>query len=718
MYGAARWLSLLAMLLVLLFNRAAAAQAVRELAPEELEKAERLRQDLRAMVSLARDRVFPSLVNIKVITVRYWSGKEQKGQSVGSGTIISPDGYVVTNFHVVENGKKFQCTLSDKREVTATLVGEDPLTDLAVLKLDLANLKPGDPIQFARFGDSDTLQIGDPVMAMGSPFSLSRSVTYGIVSNTERMLTGGEDDAGEMYFDGDQRTGLFNRWIQHDAVINPGNSGGPLVNLKGEIVGVNARGGGDMGFAIPANVARSVAEALIKHGEVPRSWYGITIKSIKRTGLKEGVLVNSIVDDSPADKAGLKAGDVIVAIDGKPVTIIFAEEIPILMKEMADRPIGSSVRVTYEREGKRAEATVVTARLQKDRGDQAAFRAWGMTGEDITERMAQLRRLDSTDGVLITSVRAGSAAAQAEPPINIGDVVRRIDDTPIRNLEDLAATYRRIRDAEKTPEYLIVEYDSAGKSNLTLLKPKPDKEDDPPRELPKAWIGVATQPLLPKLAERLGDKSLVGFRITRVYPHTTAAEAGLQAGDIIRAVNDTPVVPQRLEDAGLLNRVIRKLSIDETAKLSVVRDGTTKEIEVKLERSRIGPDEARKEIERDFEMTVRELTFFDRDERRWGPEVEGVLIAGVEPAGWAGLGGLAPGDLIQRIDDKPVTDLKSFRAAMKDVAQRKPERVVFVVLRGISTNFQFVEPEWNPTVDAEHAKSGESGGETKDSKNN
>src|SRR5262245_7838298 len=294
------------------------AQPVPELPPAEAEKAENLRKDLRHMVTLARDRVFPALVNIRVITVRYWDGKEQKGQAVGSGTIISPEGYVLTNYHVAENGKKYKCTLADKSEVSATLVGEDPLTDLAILKLDLSERKDNStPVPYAKFGDSNELQIGDPVMAMGSPLALSRSVTYGIVSNTERIFAASDDDVEEERFDRDQRTGIFNRWIQHDASINPGNSGGPLVNLKGEVVGVNARGMfgmGDMGFAIPGNLAKTVAESLIKSGEVPRSWYGVTFKSIKKSGHKEGVLINAVLSDSPAAKAGIKAGDVLVAI--------------------------------------------------------------------------------------------------------------------------------------------------------------------------------------------------------------------------------------------------------------------------------------------------------------------------------------------------------------------------------------------------------------------
>ena len=354
-------------------GRSAEGQGAGASAPEAT------RGNLGSVIKQARDRVFPALVNIKVITVNYWGGKEQKGAAVGSGTIISPQGHVLTNYHVVRNGRKFVCTLADKHEVTAELTGEDPLTDLAVLKLDASELADLEPLPVARFGDSDLLEVGDTVMAMGSPLALSRSVTLGIVSNTERILAGGDDDAGELYFGRDQRTGLFNRWIQHDASISPGNSGGPLVNLDGAVVGVNARGtffGGDMGFAIPANVARRVSEELIAQGEVRRSWVGMSFKPIKKTGLSEGVLLNSVIEGGPADRAGLEAGDVVLEIDREPVTVWFPEEVPPLLKRLAEYPVGSSVSITYQRDGQRRTVELVMELLKKDRGDEVAFRAW------------------------------------------------------------------------------------------------------------------------------------------------------------------------------------------------------------------------------------------------------------------------------------------------------------------------------------------------------
>ncbi len=674
------------------------------LLPANVEKADQLRRDLREMIALARDRVFPALVNIRVITVWYSEGKDNKGQATGSGTIISKAGHVLTNYHVAQNGKKFKCTLADKQELSAVLVGEDPLTDLAVLKIDLSELKdPAMELPVAKFGDSDALEIGDSVMAMGSPWALSRSVTLGIVSNTERVLSfsDGEDDAPEMRFDEDQRTGIFNQWIQHDAAISPGNSGGPLVNLKGELVGVNARGsffGGDMGFAIPGNVARQVAEKLIEHKEVPRSWLGLSLKPIKKSGHKEGVLVNSIDKSGPAEKAGLQAGDVITRVNEQPITVWFPEEVPPLLRLLADFPAGSSIKVAYRRGEQSGEAAVLTENLKKDKGDEAAFRAWGMAVMEITENMARERKLDSTQGVLVQSVRTGSSAEQAEPPLNSGDVVRAIDGRPINDLPSMITFYEGVMKLEKLPEYLLVEFDRRGTNQLTLLKPKPEKDPDPTREISKAWIGVAVQPVVAKLANQLGKPDSLGFRITRVYPRTLAAECDLKVGDIVVALNDERLKPKGMQDAGMFQRQVRKLELNAPASLILFRGGEERKVPVRLEPTRMTQEEARRDRNRDFEILVREVTFFDRDENRWDEAVAGVMVERVERAGWADLGGVQSGDLIQRIDERIIGGLDDYRAAIEQITKAQPKRVVFVVLRGVRTHFQYVEPDWNPSA--------------------
>ncbi|MCC6968687.1 MAG: PDZ domain-containing protein [Phycisphaerales bacterium] len=657
-----------------------------------------LRAQMRQLIAGARDQVFPALVNISVVTVDYWQGKETKGRSTGSGTIISADGYVLTNAHVTDSGKKFTCTLSDKSEIPATLVGEDPLTDLAVLKLDLKSFKG--TLAFAKLGDSDSLTVGDSVMAMGSPFSLSRSVTLGIVSNTERVFAASDDEFEGMSLDLDQRTGLFARWIQHDASINPGNSGGPLVSMDGQVVGVNTRGGSNMSFAVPANIAREVSNALIANSEVPRSWLGLNVRQTQRTGFDKGVLVTSVDQEGPAYKAGLRAGDLLLSIHNEPLNIRFIEEVPPLLKRLADLPVGKPAELLYLRDAKESKLTVVPEKLLKDRGDRTALRSWGLSVQQITPVMARNRRLRDTSGVLVVGVRAGAGASTAEPAISTGDIIRAIDNQPIADLAAIVAAYESIMSREKLPDFMFFEFDRDEKQLATLVKPKADKPEDPPREVPKAWLGVATQVVLKDLAKRLNIPDSTGFRITRVYPGTKAAAADLRVGDVIVSINNEKIAPKGNQDSKTLERKVRSLAIDQEATLAVLREGKPLDVKVTLERTRLGPDEARRDQNRDFEMTVRELTFFDRDDNKWDESVSGVLVEQVEDAGWAGLGGLGSGDLIQRIGDRAITDLASYRAAMDDVAKTQPERISFVVLRGIRTQYKFVEPEWKPSADA------------------
>lgn len=671
----------------------------------EDDPAQRLREDMRRVVLEARDRVFPALANISVITVNYTTGQESKGGATGSGSIISADGYVVTNHHVVEGGKKFKITLADKQEIPARLVGDDPLTDLAVLQIDMKTLAPGTTLSVASWGDSAALTIGDTVMAMGSPFALSRSVTLGIVSNADRVFTGGGgDDVEEMQFDPGQRTGIFTRWIQHDAAINPGNSGGPLVNLKGQIVGVNTLGGSNMGFAIPSSLARPVAEALIAKGEVVRSYIGVALKSIKRSDFKEGVVVNSTVKDGPGGKAGLQAGDLILAFDGKPVNARFPEEIPAIAAMIAELPVGAPLSVTYRRDGKEATTSITTEKLLRDKGDEAALRGWGISAQEITEKMARDRQFDSTRGAVVSGLHQGGPADLAEPQITWGDVIHNVDGQPVSTLDELVERYRTIMGKDPIPEFVLIGFDRRGKDQVTLIKPRPDKKEDPPREVPKAWLGVSTQPVLKDLADKLGIPGSQGFRVSRVYPNTLAAKSDLKVGDIIIGVNNEKTQPRSLQEAGLLQRAFRKLSIDQPATLTVMRDGKRTDVPVTLERTRIGPDEAIRDQNKDFDLTVRELTFFDRDDYRWDDSVQGVLIENAERAGWAGLAGVGPGDLVQRVDDATITDISTWRKAMADLAKRQPPKVTFYVLRGTRTFVMFAEPDWKPKTKQEEEK--------------
>lgn len=673
--------------------------------PEDTARAEALREGIRAMVQQAKARVFPALVNIHVISVEYWGGKENKSESVGSGTIVTPEGHVLTNAHVTRRGKRFRVRMADQTELPAELVGEDVLTDLAVLKIDPSELGEGVRLSVATLGDSSRVRVGDTVLAMGSPFALSRSVTLGIVSNTERVFasvfSGDRDAVDAMQEERGERSGLFTQWIQHDALILPGNSGGPLVNLRGEVVGVNTLGGAGMGFASPSNLAREVLSALVAHGEVPRSWIGATFKPIERTRADRGVLVTSVVAGGPAERAGLRAGDVVTSMDGEAVNVRFAEQIPPLLKRIADVPIGGTLAMSYVRGGEAGEARIVTERLLRDRGQRTLLRSWGISIEEITEKLARDRRLDSTEGVLVSGVRAGSPAALAEPALAWGDVIRSVDGVRMPDLETMVEWYRSATSRAESPEYFLVEFERQGKNQLTLIKGRADKPQDPPREVPKAWIGVATQPVGPDLARQMGHEGVVGFRVTRVYPGTLAWSSGLRVGDVITSIDGEALRVRGMADAGLFARRVRGLRIDQEARLEVWRGGERVELGVVLERTRIGPEEARRDTNRDFELVVRELTFFDRDENRWDESVRGVMVVSAESGGWASLAGIASGDLIQRIGDRQTPDLETYRAVMEELSRVQPRLVEFVVVRNNRTFFNYAEPEWKPRTEAE-----------------
>lgn len=660
-----------------------------------------LRDEIRNLTASARDRVFPALVNIRVVTVSYYGGQENKGGGTGSGTILSPDGYVVTNAHVTNEGKKFFCTLADKQEVSATLVGEDVATDLAVLKINLKDLKPGTSLSVAHWGNSDELQVGDNVLAMGSPFSLSRSVTLGIVSNTSRVFTSGfgSEDMDDMELELGQSTGSFTRWIQHDALINPGNSGGPLVNMKGEIVGVNTRGGSGMGFASPASLAKEVVAEILAKGEVVRSNVGMSFKATSKTGIKEGVLVNSVTKNGPADKAGVKAGDVLVKIDGQPCNVRFAEEIPPLQKQLSSTPVGGVIRLSVMRGGQSVELNLTTDKLLREIGDETLLRGWGLSIAEITETIARNRRLKNREGVLITGAKSGSPSELAEPKVQGGDILKEIDGKPVKTFKDAVDIYRGIMTVDgpdKIPEFVLLRVDRHGQDQVTLIKPRPQKKEDEAPELPKAWLGVESQPVFRDLAKKLSPDGVAGYRVTRVYPGTLAATVGLQSGDIITSINDEKMAPKGTQDAGQLQRKLRQFKPDDKVSIKVIREGKPTTLSVVLEKTRLTASEAKHDENKDFEISVREITFFDRDEEQWDESVQGVIATSVERVGWAGLAGLQSGDLIQRIAGVDMKDVDGFRKLMEKLAKDQPERVVFEVLRYNRTAFLFVEPDWKP----------------------
>ncbi len=340
--------------------------------------------------------------------------QKRRQNSLGSGFIISSDGYIVTNNHVIEKADEIEVILQEgKDSVPAEVMGLDPETDLALLKIDVDRELP-----VLEFGDSDQLQVGQWVLAIGNPFGLDHTVTAGIISAKGRVIGAGP----------------YDNFLQTDASINPGNSGGPLLNLQGEVVGINTAivsSGQGIGFAIPSNMARNVISQLQEYQKVKRGWLGVTIQDVDENTAKalelpeaRGALVASAREDDPAHKAGLRAGDVIVELDGK--SIRDAGE---LTREVGNLQPGQKVEVKFWRQGrthtvelKLGERDLETARRddrQKLDPDRTDF--LGMQVKQVGEQEARSLGLSTVQGLLVTEVEEGSPAAQAN--VRRGDVI-------------------------------------------------------------------------------------------------------------------------------------------------------------------------------------------------------------------------------------------------------------------------------------------------------
>jgi serine protease Do len=372
-------------------------------------------------------------------------GRERSGQSLGSGVVVSAKGYVLTNNHVVANSTDVKVALNDGRELPATVVGTDPKSDVAVLRLkgNVGKLKP------IAIGDSSKLRLGEIVLAVGNPFGIGQSVTMGIVSAKGRSNMP------------NARIADYEDFIQTDAAINPGNSGGALVNLRGELVGINtailSKTGGyqGIGLAIPTNMARPIMDSLIAKGKVVRGWLGVSIQDLTRElsdslklGADRGVLVNSVVAGSPAARAGLRRGDVVVRV-GNATT----DSATHLRNAVASLAVGKPIKVEFIREGKHQTVDVVLAEQPVD-GEAVAEQGGGARGSQVKLglRVAPLDKAmrqklevprDIASGVVVTDVARGGVGDQIG--LQAGDVIVQLNRTDIKSARQLDDEYRKAK---------------------------------------------------------------------------------------------------------------------------------------------------------------------------------------------------------------------------------------------------------------------------------
>jgi serine protease Do len=370
---------------------------------------------------------------------------EQRG--VGSGFVMSRDGYILTNNHVVEDADQIKVKFANGKEYEGKVVGRDPKTDLMVVKIDGASdLQPLTP------GNSDDLKVGNWVVAVGSPFGLEQTVTAGIVSAKGRTIGAGP----------------YDNFIQTNASINPGNSGGPLINMKGEVVGINTAiiaDGQGIGFAIPINMAKEIVPQLEAKGHVTRGWLGVSIQEMtpelaKSLGLKEkkGALVAQVVSGSPAEKAGIEQGDVIVGFYGKPITD--SKDLP---RIVASTPVGESVTVKVSRDGKMMDRQIKVGEME-EKGVEvsqspASHKSLGITIQNVTPEIAKGLGLKKETGVVVARVEPGSPAADAG--IQRGDVIQEVNRKPVKDVEDFVQKVEKAKGQES-----ILLFIQRGQNNL------------------------------------------------------------------------------------------------------------------------------------------------------------------------------------------------------------------------------------------------------------
>ena len=637
----------------------------------------------RAAIDHAIAAVFPSLVRVSVVYLDQLGGREVKGLLSGSGTIISPDGYVVTNHHVAGRPRRITCTLSNHEEVPADLVGTDPLSDIAVLKLH-----PATPRQFpaAHFGDSGKLARGQAVLAMGSPLALSQSVTLGIVSNTEMIMPGSTSATDADLLDGED-VGTIVRWIGHDAAIYPGNSGGPLVNLGGEIVGVNEISYG-LGGAIPSNLAKAVADAIIRDGRVHRSWFGLDMQPRIGDTPASGVLIASVAERSPAAAAGLKAGDVMMKVNGVPVDAKYGEELPLFNQMLFGLPIGQPSTFVVWRAGKTLTLTATPIERTPAESTSSELRSWGIVLSNITDLEARELERQTTDGVRVISLRPNGPADQAKPPLRPNDIIVELEGHPIARVADLEqATTTAI--GSKGRAKLLVGFDRDGERMMTVVEAGEIAADEPPRDARKAWVPVETQVLTPPLAERLGLKGKTGVRVTRLVDPATP----LKIGDVILAIDGDPVRATSQNDEDLFATSIRRYRVGSSVTLAIHRGDQDMNLPLTLGQTPTQAREMKWYEDPVFEFRARNVAEADREDPRF-KDVPGVLVESVALRGWASLGHLNGGDMILAIDGTPVTDVDQLETRMKDIQARKPASVVFEIQRGIHTQFVEIQPAW------------------------
>jgi len=412
-------------------------------APELTEKI-RVFENLQDVIVQVSSQVKPWVVHIEAVQKR----GDQKYKVVGSGLILSQTGYILTNNHLTEEAKLVTVTLPDGNKMEAKVIGSDKQTDLAVLKIE-----PRAPCPEPKLGDSDKVSVGEWIIAVGNPYGFDRTVYFGIVSGKGRTLA-----SLNPYQDTDSGFEFTTDFIQTDASIDPGSSGGPLVNLRGEVIGINSMGlGRGMSFTIPINTARSVAEKLMSKGKLARGWIGVSLQPLTRelAGYYRldggGVLVSEVMDDSPAKRSGIRQGDIILELNGKALRAENEEELNQVSQVIWSSEAGGRLSAKLFREGKTSVIAVTVGEQPKLQAREVET-AWGFNVKEITQDIYRDYLLEGREGVLVSFVETGTAAGEAR--LREGDVIMRIENETVASLAAFEKIYGRMK--ENTKQALVL----------------------------------------------------------------------------------------------------------------------------------------------------------------------------------------------------------------------------------------------------------------------
>lgn len=409
---------------------------------------------LKSLIISVSDSIKPAVVHIEVVK----KDNGQRFETLGSGLIIDPQGYILTNEHVIDNYIEVTVTLESNREYRAEVIGSDKLTDLALIKID----PPEDiELRVAELGDSDSVQVGEWVIAVGNPYGFDRSVSFGIVSGKGRVLNV------------PSLTPLLNDFIQTDAAIAPGSSGGPLVNLRGQVIGINSRGlGRTQGFTIPINIAVEVKNKLLATGKIERGWLGIVTQPVNRSyakylGMKEleGILVADVLDGSPASNAGVRRGDILLQFDDQKLSAEKDDDLNKFTLTVSQIPVGEERKIILLREGKTKTLKVRIGEKPKVKPEEFESDL-GFTVKEITDDMYRTYLLQSREGVYVSYVEVGSVAAKAD--LFEGDVITAVNHNAIPDFNTFTAVMKGIQ-----PEQNFILFNvMRGKSNRFALLDK------------------------------------------------------------------------------------------------------------------------------------------------------------------------------------------------------------------------------------------------------